>query len=78
MIVLTPKEHKEALSQLTDDELYDLWTSAMSIMRELGISKFNSAILNHGTSRNHAHLHLKARWWLAVCTNCLRRVASLA
>lgn len=61
MLVVTPKRHCERLADLGDRELVDLWRTAIDQLTSLGITHFNSMVLNHGNSRNHAHLHLKIR-----------------
>eukprot|EP00877_Chromochloris_zofingiensis_P008367 jgi/Chrzof1/3784/Cz13g08190.t1 len=61
LFVITPKLHHERLLDLSDDELVDLFRSAVGLLAEMGCPGFNSMILNHGTRRNHAHLHLKIR-----------------
>jgi diadenosine tetraphosphate (Ap4A) HIT family hydrolase len=59
MWVITPKQHLERLSELSQPQLIDLFRTAAAVVAEMGCSSFNTMILNHGDSRNHAHLHLK-------------------
>jgi diadenosine tetraphosphate (Ap4A) HIT family hydrolase len=61
-LILTPIPHVERLSELTDEEMEAFWRDVVELMNREGcqILKFYpNMILNHGTYRNHAHLHLK-------------------
>ena len=53
--------HRERLEDLSDAELVDLFSTAISQLQCLSIPQFNSMVLNQGDRRNHAHLHLKVR-----------------
>lgn len=61
MVVVTPKKHYERLEDLNDGELLDFWHTAVGVLDQLQLHDFVSMILNHGSYRNHAHLHLKVR-----------------
>jgi diadenosine tetraphosphate (Ap4A) HIT family hydrolase len=69
MWVVTPKQHLERLADLSQPQLLDLFRTAAGVVHEMGCSSFNTMILNHGDSRNHAHLHLKVRlcWGQCAC-----------
>ena len=56
--VITPVRHVERMSDLNDKELFDLWSLSVRALRNAKLP-FTSMILNHGTYRNHEHLHLK-------------------
>lgn len=56
--VVTPVRHVMAMSDLEDDELFALWSVAVNALRHANLP-FVSMILNHGSYRNIAHLHLK-------------------
>lgn len=62
MLILTPLRHVEEMRDLSDDELVSLWRSAVKAMDELGLRNFNALVINQGNNRNHAHLHLKAKF----------------
>ena len=61
MLIVTPVQHRERLSDLTDAELAALWRAAASQLQRLGLRHFNAMAINHGLNRNHAHLHLKLK-----------------
>jgi hypothetical protein len=63
-LILTPIRHIERLSELTDDngEMEAFWKDTVELIdRESGQleKSYLTMKLNHGTYRNHAHLHLK-------------------
>jgi diadenosine tetraphosphate (Ap4A) HIT family hydrolase len=63
-LILTPIRHVERLSDLTDEdgEMEAFWRDAVDLVdRECNQLEqyYPNMILNHGTYRNHAHLHLK-------------------
>jgi diadenosine tetraphosphate (Ap4A) HIT family hydrolase len=62
--ILTPIRHIERLSDLTDEdgEMEAFWHDAVQLIDEEVDQLENyypTMVLNHGTYRNHAHLHLK-------------------
>lgn len=61
MFVVTPILHEERMSALTDADLVSLWRVAVATLDKFNLNTFQSMILNHGSNRNHAHLHLKIR-----------------
>lgn len=55
-----PHTCRERVSELSEGELSDLMTCVFrEDMAQLRLRNFQSAILNHGDARNHAHLHMK-------------------
>lgn len=70
MLVATPIDHIESVDDLGDDQLGDLFVSMGAALREHvfphGQISFVSLIANHGSFRNHRHLHLKCRLEPAV------------
>jgi diadenosine tetraphosphate (Ap4A) HIT family hydrolase len=62
-LILTPIRHVERLLELTDEdgEMKAFWYDAVELFNREGIQleKCPNMALNHGTYRNHAHLHLK-------------------
>ena len=61
-LIVTPTRHVERLTQLTDGEMDALWKDAVDLIdREAGSLDgfYPTLAINHGTYRNHAHLHLK-------------------
>lgn len=63
-LIVTPIRHVERLTELTDEdgEMDAFWQDAVDLIdREVGhgIGPYPTLALNHGTYRNHAHLHLK-------------------
>jgi diadenosine tetraphosphate (Ap4A) HIT family hydrolase len=61
MMIVTPMKHVETMQELDDVALLGMWKAASWCLQQLQTDAFTSMILNHGTSRNHAHLHLKIR-----------------
>ena len=51
--------HKERLLDLSDAELLDLFRTGAAMVQQLGARHFSTMILNQGSARSHAHLHLK-------------------
>lgn len=72
MLILTPKRHAEALSDLSDDELGDLFATLSATLHARGLETLHCAIINHGTYRNHAHVHLKVRFSAFVYDRAVR------
>ena len=62
MLVFTPLRHVERLSELHDCELHDLLQSIHTVLTTRGLNVFQCCIANHGSFRNHAHLHIKLRF----------------
>jgi hypothetical protein len=62
MLVFTPVRHVERLSELHDCELHDLLQSIHTVLTTRGLNVFKCCIANHGSFRNHAHLHIKLRF----------------
>lgn len=60
MFIVTPKEHYQRLSELSPAGLYDMFKSAMDVLETMNCS-FATMIINHGSYRNHAHLHMKIK-----------------
>ncbi|CAF1149629.1 unnamed protein product [Rotaria sordida] len=66
MLILTPIRHVERLSELTDEngEMEAFWYDAIKLIdrecNQLEIC-YRAIVLNHGTYRNHSHLHLKIK-----------------
>eukprot|EP00271_Cylindrocystis_brebissonii_P003977 TRINITY_DN15285_c0_g1_i1.p1 TRINITY_DN15285_c0_g1~~TRINITY_DN15285_c0_g1_i1.p1 ORF type:complete len:309 (-),score=39.96 TRINITY_DN15285_c0_g1_i1:44-970(-) len=58
MFVITPFQHIERLSDLSDDNLFDFWHSAAVLLEKEKLD-FSTMIVNHGTYRHLPHLHLK-------------------
>jgi diadenosine tetraphosphate (Ap4A) HIT family hydrolase len=63
-LILTPTRHVEGLSELIDEngEMEAFWHDAVELVNREGdqLEKdYPTMILNHGTYRNHVHLHLK-------------------
>jgi diadenosine tetraphosphate (Ap4A) HIT family hydrolase len=63
-LILTPIRHVERLSELIDEngEMEAFWQDAVELVaREAGdLERFYpNMVINHGTYRNHSHLHLK-------------------
>ena len=56
--IVTPVKHIERLSDLTGEEMIAFWQSTQSFLDQERCF-WQSMILNHGTYRNHAHLHMK-------------------
>ncbi|CAM6129242.1 unnamed protein product [Calypogeia fissa] len=56
--IITPVRHVERMSQLGDDELFALWSTAVRALRQESLPFMNIA-LDHGTYRIHPHLRLK-------------------
>lgn len=56
--IVTPVKHIERLLDLTGDEMIAFWQSTQSFLDQEGCF-WQSMVLNHGTYRNHAHLHMK-------------------
>lgn len=54
-----PQAHKERLLDLSGPELLDLFRTGVALVQELGARHFAAMILNQGSARSHAHLHLK-------------------
>ena len=61
IVVATPKRHVGAVSSMSDQELVDFFIAIRTGCNLLGATQLASIILNHGTYRNHAHLHAKVR-----------------
>jgi diadenosine tetraphosphate (Ap4A) HIT family hydrolase len=62
-LILTPVRHVERLSELTDEdgEMQAFWYDAVELLNreDIQLENYPNMILNHGTYRNHPHLHLK-------------------
>lgn len=63
-LILTPIRHVERLSELSSEngEMDAFWHDAIELLyRECSRldANYSTMVLNHGTYRNHAHLHLK-------------------
>ncbi|CAF0804047.1 unnamed protein product [Adineta steineri] len=70
-LILTPIRHVERLSELIDEngEMEAFWYDAIELIdKEYGQHEnfYPNMILNHGTYRNHAHLHLKINFTKAI------------
>jgi hypothetical protein len=61
MFIVTPIAHKERLSELSDEELVDVFKQSVQILLTMNCPRFICMIINHGCFRNHAHLHLKVK-----------------
>ncbi|RHZ49597.1 hypothetical protein Glove_519g74 [Diversispora epigaea] len=68
MFVITPIRHVERLSECTEEEIFSLFLLSVQALEEeqrisgkKGMINFICMTLNHGNSRNLAHLHLKIR-----------------
>lgn len=63
MLIVTPFQHFESMSAMSDDDLTNLWTGCDSFVEKqnLPLSSVMAVILNCGTYRNHTHLHLKLK-----------------
>ncbi|CAF2318212.1 unnamed protein product [Rotaria sp. Silwood2] len=67
MLILTPIRHVERLSELNDEngEMKAFWDDAIELIdRECNQLEtcYRTMVLNHGTYRNHSHLHLKIKF----------------
>ncbi|CAF0811169.1 unnamed protein product [Rotaria sp. Silwood1] len=67
MLILTPIRHVERLSELNDEngEMEAFWHDAIELIdRECNQVEicYRAIVLNHGTYRNHSHLHLKIKF----------------
>lgn len=58
MLVVTPRNHIERLSEMTDEEMTEFWHDTQTILEEEGC-RWRTMIINHGKYRNHSHLHMK-------------------
>ncbi|CAG8440575.1 11933_t:CDS:10 [Diversispora eburnea] len=71
MFVITPIRHVERLSECTEEEIFSMFLLSIQTLEEeqrisgkngmINFISFISMTLNHGNSRNLAHLHLKIR-----------------
>jgi hypothetical protein len=52
MFICTPTTHQERLGDMSKEEVVDLFRTAVSILRQMSCSSFNTMILNHGNNRN--------------------------
>lgn len=71
--IVTPLQHVERMSDLEDDQLFALWSTAVKALRSEGLPTFRSMILNHGFYRNLPHLHLKV--WVDAAIHRHARLA---
>lgn len=64
-LIITPKRHIERLSQLQDEngEMNAFWSDIVQVIdrecEQMNPSNYPLLAINHGTFRNHGHLHLK-------------------
>ena len=64
-LIITPKRHIERLSQLQDEngEMNSFWSDIVQVIDrecdQMDLSNYPPLAINHGTFRNHGHLHLK-------------------
>ena len=52
MFICTPTTHQERLSDMSNEEVADLFRTAAHILRQMSCRSFNTIILNHGNNRN--------------------------
>jgi diadenosine tetraphosphate (Ap4A) HIT family hydrolase len=57
-LIVTPREHKERLLDMTDEEMTQFWHVTQAVLDEEKCN-WTSMILNQGKYRNHFHLHMK-------------------
>ncbi|CAF0931537.1 unnamed protein product [Adineta ricciae] len=75
-LILTPIRHVERLSELIDDdgEMEAFWRDAVELIQQ-ECDQFHEfypiLVLNHGTYRNHAHLHLKMTFSKQIWKNTI-------
>lgn len=63
MLILTPLRHVESMDEMTDCEVASLWTGLCKVLdhEKLDWDDVVAIVVNSGTERNHAHLHMKVR-----------------
>jgi len=77
MFIVTPIDHVEHMSQLSDDQLYALWRDACDLLAKQSQTEskdcpFERMVVNHGNYRNLAHLHLKIGLKDRVFQGCVK------